>query len=233
MSTEDTFGNLFKPEVKSSGRKLFAQEKVSLGTQSDTAIQAYIRVSPPFKVKFTTLDISSTTFSVECNCPVAKKNRYCKHVWATLLCVEENYPDFLSNKTDIESLNATIPASEPNIKLNIKTEKQTAYQEASKERANAYRKEQYQKQKARLKEKKQEQKGKGTTSVASYPVAVEAACAYFEQNGFPMNPPSNDIFLQAKRKLSRLFHPDKGGTHDEFVELNHHCEALQLYFKNE
>ena len=222
MSIEDTFGNLFKPEVKSSGRKLFAQEKVSLSTKSDTAIQAYVRVAPPAKVSLASDDISSSSFTADCSCPVAKKNRFCKHIWATLLCVEESYPDFLSEKIEI---NKTDSSSQ--------TTGKSTYQESAKLKASDYRKAQYQKQKLHAKEQKRERKGLGTTpTLQSYPAEVETALAYFSQNGFPMPAgPSKDILVEAKRKLSRLFHPDKGGSHEESVELNQNCEAILQFFR--
>jgi len=222
MSIEETFGNLFKPEIKSSGRKLIAQAKISLSTQSDTAIQAYV-MSPPCKVTFSSEDISSHSFTVDCTCSAAKKNRFCKHVWATLLCVQENFPDFLSEKSDIEKAKASSDAQPT---------KQTAYQENAKQKASDYRKDQYQKQKLRAKEKKQERKKlENPSATRSHSSEVEAALAYFSLNGFPMPAgPSQDILIEAKRKLSRIFHPDKGGSHEESVELNSHCEVLMALF---
>jgi hypothetical protein len=43
--------------------------------------------------------------------------------------------------------------------------------------------------------------------------------------------PDKDILAEAKRKLSRIFHPDKGGTHEESVELNQNCEILLRFIK--
>ena len=165
MSIEEIFGNLFKPEMKSSGRKLVAQEKISLTTQSDTAIQAYVKVAPPLRVSFSADGISSPSFNATCSCPVAKKNRFCKHVWATLLCVEEKFPDFLTEKREIERLDSSPPHQ---------ASKQSSYQEQAKLKASEYRKEQYQKQKARMKDKKREQKGlESALSRNSYSVEVE------------------------------------------------------------
>ena len=106
--------------------------------------------------------------------------------------------------------------------------KMNTYQEAAKERASEYRKAQYQKLKTQAKEKKREQKGRSSpTPVASYPEDIEAALQYFSGNGFPMpEGPSKEILNEAKRKLSRIFHPDKGGSHAESVELNTHYELL-------
>ena len=40
-----------------------------------------------------------------------------------------------------------------------------------------------------------------------------------------------EALLQAKKLLSRVFHPDKGGTHEETVELNHHFAIISAYLK--
>jgi hypothetical protein len=239
MSIEETFGNYFKPEVKSSGRKLFAQEKVSLSARSETNIQAYVRVAPPFKVTFAAADVSSNEFVANCSCPVAKKSRFCKHIWATLLCTEESYPDFLIGKTEINknevgdandvTRNSVSPAAAtPSPAAVAAADARKNYQETAKQRANDYRKEQYQKQKTKAKEKKRAQSGRENfSSLRSLTPEIEAALAYFSENGFPMpEGPSREILTEAKRTLSRVFHPDKGGTHAETVELNQNCEVL-------
>ncbi len=41
--------------------------------------------------------------------------------------------------------------------------------------------------------------------------------------------PDSAIVAEAKKKLSRIFHPDKGGTHEEMAELNHQCELVLQY----
>ena len=215
MSVEETFGNSFKPEVKSSGLKLVSQEKISLTSHSDTQIQAYTRGTPPCKVSLNSDDISSKSFTAHCNCPLAKKDRFCKHIWATLLFTEEKYPDFLSAKQEI-NLQAHVEEA---------PSRHQAYQESAKLRASEYRKEQYQKQKNYSKEKKRVQ--------PQYSAEVEAALSYFSVNGFPMpDGPSKEIMAEAKRKLSRVFHPDKGGSHEESVELNQNCEVLLVYFRS-
>jgi uncharacterized Zn finger protein len=223
MSIESQFGNLFKPEVKSSGQKLVSQEKISLSTASDTGIQAYARGSPPCKITLKSPDISSSSFSADCTCPAAQKNRFCKHVWATLLQVESEHPDFLSNKRDIENTSSE-PSAAPS--------KQSTYQETAKARASEHRKAQYQKSKDYAKAKKRSQKGQASESSSNFPEEIEASMAYFTLNGFPMpNGPSPEILTEAKRTLSRVFHPDKGGSHDESVELNHHCQVILEFLK--
>ena len=224
MSVEDTFGSFFKPEVKSSGRKLVAQEKVSLSSGSDTGVQAYVRVAPPSKVTFSADEVGSTSFTAECNCPVAKKDRFCKHIWATLLCAEERYPDFFIGKTEMNQMQST-SGSESGTKA--------SYQETANQRASEYRKAQYQKQKTNAKEKKRQQKGHlHSVSQSAFTPEVEAALAYFTDNGFPMpEGPSKEIMSEAKKKLSRFFHPDKGGSHDESVVLNQNCEVILGFFR--
>lgn len=227
MAVEEQFGDLFKSELRTSGRKLFVQEKVSISSGSETAIQAYVRVAPPARVNFSTEDIASADFTAECNCPVAKKSRFCKHIWATLLSVEEKYPDFLLGKSGINKVEASAtPSANESAK--------PSYQEAANLRASTYRKEQYQKQKTRAKDQKRERKGLGKEAAPQndYPPEVQAALAYFTDNGFEMpEGPSKDIMTEAKRKLSRFFHPDKGGSHDESVELNKHCEIILAFIR--
>ena len=136
MAIEETFGNLFKPEIKSGGRKLVSQEKVSLTNFTDTVIQAYVKVAPPFKVKLTS-EINGQIISVDCACPVSKKSRFCKHIWATLLLSETKHPDFFIGKNEIEK---------QELSPSLHDEKQSAFKESARLRASDYRKEQYQKQ---------------------------------------------------------------------------------------
>lgn len=221
---EEKLGIFFKPEVKTSGLKLVEQDKISLSSYSDTTIQAYVRVSPSLKVIFLTSNIANPSFSASCSCPASKKNLFCKHIWATLICVEKFYPDFLSAKSSIEK------------PTEIQSAFKNSYQEASKQRASEYRKEQYQKQKLRAKDfknqwsKKKEKKDEDIHIISNYPPEVEAAFAYFLANGFAMLPnPTGDALSEAKRKLARVFHPDRGGSHDEAVELNKNCELIENF----
>jgi hypothetical protein len=139
--------------------------------------------------------------------------------------VQQKYPDFLSAKQFIEKANNS---------SNKQAEEENFYQSSAKIRASEYRKEQYQKQKLRAKELKNERSGSGKSiSSSSYPGEVEVALAYFAVNGFPMpGGPSEAVLGEAKRKLSRVFHPDKGGSHEESVELNEKCEVLLRFLRN-
>ena len=225
---EEVWGNFFKSEIKSSGFKLFAQEKVSVPSGSDTLIQAYVKVSPPIRVRLSSADIESPWIEADCSCPVARKNQFCKHVWATLLCVEQKYPDFLSSKNTIEK---PLPAAE--IAGETAAAPKSSYLATAKLRASEYRKAQYQKQKLRVKELKRGGKGQEASyNLNVLPQDVQSALVYFADNGFPMpSGPSETVLGEAKRKLSRVFHPDKGGSNEEIVELNRNCELLQRFLR--
>ncbi len=218
MSIDANWGNFFKAEIKASGRRIAAEGKVSFTSRSETSVQAFVRATPPVKVSLRSEGVESQTFSADCSCPVAKKNQFCKHVWAILLGLEDRYPDFLTGKNSIEK-----PASGSE---RIES-RQDAYQESAKLRASAYRKEQYQKQKLRLKESKREAKKRPDPVTVSQSEELLPSLAYFASNGFPMEGgPDEGVLAEAKKKLSRVFHPDKGGSHEETVELNHHFEVL-------
>lgn len=223
MPIAEAVQNSFKSEVQASGRKLVAQEKVALSGGSDTGVQAYIQASPPVRVTLSSSGIASRTFTAACNCSAARKAQFCKHVWATVLSAEAKYPDFFAKKVDIEKPATSSDSSDAS---------ENSYQTLAKGRASDYRKEQYKKQKAQIKEKKQKLRGRETAAAKSFPDEVTAALAYFSLNGFPMEEgPDENILSEAKRKLSRIFHPDKGGTHEETVELNRNCEVLIQFLR--
>ena len=237
MSAERQWEAFFKSEVKTSGLKLYKQGKISIPGGSDTSIQAYVRVSPPLKVKLSSVDIASESFTAECGCPSAERGQFCKHIWAALLCTEEKYPDFLNAKQSIEHPGPS--TSEPvqeeaeekrpgERKETSADEKRSAFRASAKERASLYRKVQYQKQKLHAKVRKMGREGRVIATPAStFPRAVAESLEYFTVNGFPMpEGPSQEIVGEAKKKLSRVFHPDKGGSNEEMVELNRNCELL-------
>lgn len=210
MSIDEAWGSYFKPEVQSSGRKLFSQDKISISSGSDTGIQAFVKAAPPYKVQLSSAEIGAESFTAACSCPDGSKGRLCKHIWATLLSVEGKYPDFLSAKRVIEKTSARPRASE-------------------------YRKEQYQKAKLRAKAQKKSGSKRETSAAAvnAFPREVEAALAYFSANGFVLLPiPTETVLSEAKRKLSRVFHPDRGGSHDEIIELNRNSEVVLRFLRN-
>lgn len=219
--------HFFKPEVRSRAGTLVA--KVSAAHPSDTEVIAYARASTSFKITLKSPSVESSVIEADCNCPLSRKGQFCKHIWATLLVTEDQFPDFLDGKTEIQkAATATSMAATP--KARALSEAQQASQAALKEKQALYRKIQYQKQKKRAQELKLAKKL--TTEAPKWPDNVEIALEYFHQNGFDlresMTKPSVAL---AMKKLARIFHPDLGGTHAEFLELNQHTDTLLKFAK--
>lgn len=227
--------NYFKPESRSAGQALVKKGVVNLARGSDTEVQCYIRGSSPVKVNLSTESIDSTTVFAKCNCAQGKKGQLCKHIWATLNVIVEKNPDFLEAKTEITSAEdsaSTTSTAKPQSEATIAyAAKRAEYATAQKEKQSAFRKEQYQKQK----QKADLKKGKAPKAafVEQHPEEVEAALHYFDTNGFELRGSldANSISL-ARKQLARVFHPDKGGNHDEILELNNHADVLLQYCRN-
>lgn len=215
--------HFFKPEVRSSGRALFKQGKATIVQPSDTEIIVYIRVSSACKVSLKTKSVASDKVTVDCNCPAGKKNQFCKHIWAALLATAEKNPDFFEAKTEIEKQESSFKKAE-NTKPELSKARE-ATQAAFKDKQATYRKEQYQKQKQRLKNYKELKKG--LTKKTEYPSEVEKALNFFSQNGIELRESLNkEMIGSAKKKLARIFHPDRGGSHDEILDLNKFSDVL-------
>jgi hypothetical protein len=223
VALAQTWDSFFKPETRKSGQDLFVKDVVSISNGSDTYIQAYVRGTTTFKVTLSTPSISEETFTANCTCTTAQRDQLCKHIWAALLKVADKFPDFLEAKKTIEKAKpqARADSSPPS-----STGSSTRAQEM-KEKQAEYRKAQYQKQKDRLKEQKTSAK-RSAAPTKSYPEDVENAFKYFSQNGFELKESLNEEDLSnARKKLSRVFHPDKGGTHDEALTLNENFSILE------
>lgn len=219
----------FKPEVRSAGRALSAKGMVSVSRGSDTQIQCFIRGSSPQKVTFSSESIDSPILLAACNCSLSKKGQTCKHMWASLLQLEETGSDILDSKNELIT---TASASSREAGKKPLSESQIAYQQkraiseaAYKEKQANYRKQHYQSQKQKMDAKKG--KSSKLTPAPSFPDHVEEALKYFEINGFHLRTTltSEDIGV-ARKKLARVFHPDKGGSHEEITELNNFAEIL-------
>jgi hypothetical protein len=210
MSIDQIFSNYFKPEIQKRGREDFAKGLAFISNASDTQIQGFVKAMPPLKVAFYSTTIASTEFSASCTCSQAAKGVYCKHMWTLLLTVEQKHPDFLDSKTDI-----------------VKNER--VFKKAAtplSEKAQAYK----EKQKAWAKEiriKKKEKKSEPKPARERYADSIESALDFFTANGFVMSEiPEIETLKKAKKHLARVFHPDKGGTHEEAVILNKHFDVL-------
>jgi SWIM zinc finger len=237
---ETLWSHFFKPEVRKQGREIFSEGAVSLSIAGDAQIQAFVRVSSGARVSFLAQTIEAPDFEATCNCSAFAKGQLCKHVWATLLKVEESVPDFLSSKTSIEKGEGVARKTgerKPDPAADGKREELL-------KRQSENRKAQYQRAKEFAKARKEASSPKAAAkasknlskfpSAPEFPEDVEAALAYFSQNGFELAP---DIELEglrnAKRVLSRVFHPDKGGSHDEILALNENFDILYDFKQNQ
>lgn len=80
---------------------------------------------------------------------------------------------------------------------------------------------------------KKEKPAKIRPPAFAYPAEVEEARAFFKANGFDFSHPLElEDLMNAKKLLMRVFHPDKGGSHDETVELNRNFEAIRSYLQS-
>lgn len=216
MSVESSWGHFFKPEVRKSGRAFFDEGAVVLSVTSDTGIQGYVKGTSSSKVTLKADSIADPTFYADCSCPASTKGNLCKHIWAVLLQTEKKYPDFLDSKKNIE-----------------KAERAPQPESPYKAKQAEYRKQQYEKQKVRAKEQRLAKKKskQAPEETPSFPPAIEEALEFFHQNGFPLQDPVDaELLKEAKKKLSRVFHPDKGGTHEEAVTLNRYYDVLTTFF---
>ena len=97
MSTHQ-WENFFKPETRNSGLALVKKDKVSLAYTGDTEVQAFVKSTSVVKIIFKVESMASTTINVHCNCPQSSKGQFCKHIWATLLVIDQKKPYFLDSK---------------------------------------------------------------------------------------------------------------------------------------
>jgi SWIM zinc finger len=198
--------NFFKFEEQKHGADLL--DKVIISSASDTAVRAFVRGSQACKVSLSADGIASAACTADCTCSAGRKGALCKHIWAVLLKLE-GY-DFLASKKEIVKVG---PPPNP-------------IREMANLRQAAYRKERYQKNKERSKQLKGD-----PAPAANYPEPVVEARAFFNENGFPFQNFDLDELLNAKKILMRVFHPDKGGSHEETVKLNQNFDILSDYLK--
>lgn len=224
--------HFFKPEVRSSGQSLVKQGKLSISQPSDTEIVVFIKASTPSKVILKSKSVESDTFFAQCNCPAGKEGRFCKHVWAALLATEKKNSDFFESKTKIE-----MEETDSNFAQVIKPTAQTKAREEAEAKLKlkqaTYRKEQYQKQKERQKAFKAAKKNRPAPE-SNLPEDVEHALNFFAANGFELKESLNkESVTTAKKKLSRVFHPDMGGSHEESAQLNSYADILLEFIERQ
>lgn len=214
MPIAESIENYFKPEVRSRGQAEFAKELGFISNGSDTQIQGIVKSTPPLRVSLSSASIDSAEINVTCTCRMAGKGSFCKHIWTLLLLAETRHPDFFESKTSLAFGMLAPSADEP-----------------YKAKQADFKKQQYEKQKKWVKEKKTENKRKlSEVPRECYSDAVESALIFFAQNGFPMESNRDEELLKnAMKNLARIFHPDKGGSHEEAVILNTHYATLSRF----
>lgn len=220
MSLE-TYENFFNSSARSAGSRLYKEAKVSFAKPSALEITSYVK--PNYRVNLKLDSLQSKNINVACNCPPSQKGQLCKHIWAAFLVVHEKSPDFLAFAKEVTKKAPTEKIAMP------QSEAQILLKENFKLKQEIYRKEQYQKQKLRAKEFKKNKKT-SSRSLTTHSEEVTKALSYFAKNGFILEDSLDEgsVFL-ARKKLSRIFHPDAGGSHDESLELNNNSEILLKY----
>lgn len=208
MALEDAF----RPGDRSKGETDFRKNAVHISQSSDTLVRAFVKSAGQGKVTLTADSLDDDFIHAECTCTTAKKGEACRHMWAVILKLEGS--DFLLNKVNVK----TGAAQTASPKESAFTQRQAEYKEVQKERL---------KQRAReFKDRKAGREPQGP----NLPDEVSEALRYFNANGFPLEKELDaDHVESARRQLARVFHPDKGGSHDEILELNHHFEILSQY----
>jgi uncharacterized Zn finger protein len=226
MSLDEILSENFSSEERHRGNDLFAKDLVVISSGSDTQVRAYIK---NVRVSLTAETVGDELFLTSCTCPVAAKGRPCRHIWAVLLKLNSKSHDFLEGKQRVEVGGGSV-ASVSDSAANAGA--------AAKQKQADYRKQQYEKQKTRAKEtrqKKRQLQNPEAEQASIYPAPVQAALAYFVKNGFLDNPKAlGDLseVLAAKKSLAQVFHPDKGGSHDEIIELNRQFTIIHDYLKS-
>jgi uncharacterized Zn finger protein len=224
MLNIESLENFFKPEVRKQGLDYFADDAVFVSSATDTGVSAVIKASPPVRIHFSAASIADPIFNASCTCSASGKGQLCKHIWATILTVAEKHPDFFDSKTEIVKVDGAQSVAQKK----TKSASQSEFQTQLKAKQSDYRKQQYQKQKERVKSTKSSKKPPSSKlSKAGYSTDVESALQYFAKNGFEMpNGIEEQTLRTAKKVLSRVFHPDKGGSHEEILELNRNFDIV-------
>jgi hypothetical protein len=213
MEVEAVLSTFFGSQERSKGSELLRKGVVVISSASDTDVRAFIKGSSSCRVSLSAEEVGAPAFSSSCSCPQARKGDLCKHVWAVLLKLEENGADFLIGKTQ-----ALAPG-----------EKSNPSDQARKAKQEEFKTQQREKVKARSKEIRQRKKLEERGPQFTYPAPVQESLEFFSANGFPLDNLEMPALLNARKLLSRVFHPDKGGNHEEVLELNAHFDVLANY----
>ncbi len=216
MQVEADLSGFFGHQERSKGSEIARKDLVLISSASDTDVRALIKGSQACRVTLTADEVAAASFSCACTCPQSRKGDLCKHVWAVLLKLEEKEADFLDGKT--EALAPVMAAASPSSEARLA--QQTEFKSAQKLKL-----------KERNKQIRQNKKAEKRGTSFQYPAPVQESLDYFVANGFTFDELDMPSLQNARKLLSRVFHPDKGGTHDEVLELNSHFETLADYLR--
>lgn len=209
MGIESIFSVFFRPEYRRKGELLYTGGLVRMQQASEANVAAF--VDNKARVTLESDGMDSIQISARCSCTKFRSGHGCMHIWATLLQLEKDGAEFLSNKNELE-----FPQRIPTAADKVREEKMEAVAEKKREDGKRIRAEQ----------KKRKQLERRAANQTTSPAEAEAL-SYFSTNGFsfilPVDPEELD---HAKKILARVFHPDRGGTHEEMLELNRHTETL-------
>jgi hypothetical protein len=238
----------FSSTERRKGAAAAEDRAVHLSSTSDTLVTAFVGNSTPARVTLSTSEVADGLITAKCTCTVAKKGQLCRHIWATLLKLDDQNHDFLLSKESIslayKDEDATTdtddamvyrygdePRGDSNQNLSAA---QLEFQEKQKALSKEYRKQRARAQKEMKKQlRNKDAKTAAASSAFHYPPNIEQARRYFQANGFEMKQPFElSEIVDAKKQLSRVFHPDKGGSHNEILELNRNFQILNDYLKS-
>lgn len=213
MSMQKILADAFRPEERRKGQVLLHKNLVVISSASDTDVRAFVKSSTACKVSLRAEEVAGSSLTADCSCPMARKGQLCKHVWAVLLQLESRDDDFLQGKLQVHPppANSTVQSAPL---------------------ADARREQQKERQKEWRQKFKQEKKRGESPARFSYPEPVQEALDYFKQNGFEFDSLDLEQVTNAKKLLSRVFHPDKGGTHEEALILSENFQILRDYLKS-
>lgn len=216
MQAEAELSVFFGHQERSKGAEIARKDLVLISSASDTDVRALIKGSQACRVTLCADDVAATSFSCVCTCPQSRKGDLCKHAWAVLLKLAENKADFLEGKR--EAIASAVAMATPS-------------NEARLAKQNEYKNAQKVKLKERNKQIRESKKAEKRGPSFRYPAPVQESLDYFTTNGFSFDDLDLASLQNARKLLSRVFHPDKGGTHDEVLELNAHFERLADYLR--
>jgi len=214
---DSLLSTFFGPQERSKGAELLRKDLVFISSASDTDVRALVKSSVPCRVKLTADQVAAPSFASTCTCPASRKGDLCKHTWAVLLKLEEMAADFLEGKVEV---------------LNVKSQTVSAADQARQAKRESFKIQQRQRQKERTKDIRKEKKRHQRGPRFTYPPAVQEAIDFFRANGFPLEEINMPQILNARKILARVFHPDKGGAHEEVLALNANFEILEDYLKS-